>query len=210
MQWVTQKTRKSRTFLNAFKATDIADGSKWFMKNMEGMILEDHARKRVQLHSAAGNIAQWCAKTALPEFGEKFQYRKVHCGFLNDVAVTVEEFIHGQFAKYINNDGKYKMLPLGEMKSVCQKAQSLVHYSYKDIYAPWHTGKHVQFMRPRNCFFWVIWWIRWDLFLSGNLSGHAISNFVKEHGCSGYCVILALETTFFKWWRKCKFRWRQW
>ena len=58
MQWVTQKTRKSRTYLNAFKATDIADGSKWFMKNMEGMILEDHARKRVQLHSAAGNIAQ--------------------------------------------------------------------------------------------------------------------------------------------------------
>ena len=146
MQWVTEKTRKSRTFLNAFKATGRADGSKWFIKkyipkavkNIEdlGMILEDHARKQVQLHSAAGNIAQRCAKTALPEFGEKFQYGKVYCGFLNDVAVTVEEFIHGQFAKYINNDGKYKMLPLGEMKSVCQKAQSLIHYSYKEIYAP--------------------------------------------------------------------------
>ena len=31
-------------------------------------------------------------------------------------------------------------------------------------------------------------------FCSGNLSEHAISNFVKEHMCSRYCVMLALET----------------
>ena len=75
MQWVIEKTRKfhfekdkfsSGTFRNAFKATDIADGSKCFIKkyipkavkNMEdlGMALEDHVHKQVQLHSATGNI----------------------------------------------------------------------------------------------------------------------------------------------------------
>ena len=39
--------------------------------------------------------------------------------------------IDGQFAKYINNDGKCKTLPLGDIKCVYQRAQSLVHYSYE-------------------------------------------------------------------------------
>ena len=38
-----------------------------------GMTLEDHARKHVQLHSAVRSIAQPCATTESPEFGEKFQ-----------------------------------------------------------------------------------------------------------------------------------------
>ena len=92
MQWVIEKTRKfrieedqflSEAFRNAFKTTDIADGSEWAIKkyipkavkNTEdlGMTLEDHARKQAQLHSAARSIAQQCAKTAPPEFGETFQ-----------------------------------------------------------------------------------------------------------------------------------------
>ena len=52
-------------------------------------------------------------------------------GFLNDVLVTVEEFIDGHFAKYINGDGKCKTLPLGDMKHAYQKAQPLVYCSYK-------------------------------------------------------------------------------
>ena len=86
MQWVTEKARKFHVekyqFLNgalrnAFKATiNIADKSKWVIKkyilkavkNMEDldMALQEHARKQVQLHSAARNIAQRCAMTALP------------------------------------------------------------------------------------------------------------------------------------------------
>ena len=69
-----------------FKATDIADGSNWVIKNyipkevnnMEalGMTLEDLACKQVLLHSAACSIAQWCAKTAPPEFGESSDTQK--------------------------------------------------------------------------------------------------------------------------------------
>ena len=149
MQWVTEKIRKfhiekdqfsSEAFRNAFKTTGIADGREWAIKkyipkavkNMEdlGMTLEDHARKQVQLHSAARSIAQICAKTAPPEFGETFQNGKVYFGFLN-VPVTVEEFIDGQFAKYINSDGKCKALPLNNMKCVYQKAHTVVHFSYE-------------------------------------------------------------------------------
>ena len=56
---------------------------------------------------------------------------KFFFGFLNDVLVTVEEFIDGHFAKYINGDGKCKTLPLGDMKHAYQKAQPLVYCSYK-------------------------------------------------------------------------------
>ena len=118
MQWVTEKTRKfhvekdqfsSGTFRKAFKATDIVDGSKWVIKkyilkavkNMEnlGMALQHHGRKQVQLHTAARNITQRCTKTAPPEFGKTFQYGKVYFGFLNDVPVTLEELIDGQFCQ---------------------------------------------------------------------------------------------------------------
>ena len=51
------------------------------VKNAEYMTLEDHAREQVQLHSAARNIAQRCAKAAPSEFGEAFQYGKVILDF---------------------------------------------------------------------------------------------------------------------------------
>ena len=41
-----------------------------------GITLEENTRQPVQLHSSARNIAQRCAKTAPPEFGETFQYGK--------------------------------------------------------------------------------------------------------------------------------------
>ena len=96
-----------------------------------GMILADYAHKQVKLHSAARKILRWCVKTAPPEFGETLQHGKVYFGFLNDVPVTVEEFIDGQFAKYINNGGKCKSLLPGDMKCFYQKAQSLTHYSFE-------------------------------------------------------------------------------
>ena len=215
MQWVTEKTRKfhvekdqfsSGTFRKAFKATDTVDESKWVIKkyilkavkNMKNLSMAlDHGRKQVQLHTAARNVTQRCAKTAPPEFGETFQYGKVYFGFLNDVPVTLEELIDGQFAKYINNDGKCKTLSPGDKKCIYQKAQSLVHYSYElskrkfmllDIQGSMHNLNDPEIATSELFDGGEIY------FCSGNLSGHVISNFVKEHVCSGYCVMLALET----------------
>ena len=86
------------------------------------------------MHASKCNFIQqheyWCAKTARPEFGEKFQYEKNYFRFLDDVPVIVEEFIDGQFAKYINNIDKCKTLPQGDMKCIYQEAKSLLHHSY--------------------------------------------------------------------------------
>ena len=51
------------------------------VKNVDDMTLEDDAREQVELHSAARNIAQRCAKAAPSEFGERFQYGKVILDF---------------------------------------------------------------------------------------------------------------------------------
>ena len=135
IQWVIEKTRKfhvekdkfsSGTFRYAFKASDIADGSKWFIKKyipkavkiMEdlGMALEDHVHNQVQLHSAAGNILISLIKRTYQKDLSKLhspagndqgissadfsavplQSLVKRFGFLNDVAVTVEEFIDSQ------------------------------------------------------------------------------------------------------------------
>ena len=68
------------------------------VKNMEdlGMTLENHAHNQVQVQLAAQNISQRCAKkTAPPEIGEIFQYRKFFCRFPNNVPVKVEKFSDG-------------------------------------------------------------------------------------------------------------------
>ena len=118
--------------------------------------------------------------------------------FLNDVPVTVEEFIHGQFAKYINNDGNCKTFRLGDMKCVYQKAQPLVHYSYElskrkfmllDI-----QGSMYNLYDPKIATSEFFDGKGEIYFCSGNLYKHAFSNFVKERVCSGYRGMLALET----------------
>ena len=155
-----------------------------------------HAGKQVQLYSAARNIAQRCAKSAPPEFSETFQYWKVYFGFLNNVPATVKEFIDVQFAKYINNAGKCKTLPPGDMKCVYQRA--LVHYSYNGNYRKFIL-LDIQGSMYSLCDAEIATSELFDgegtvYFCSGNLSEHAIPNFVKERVCSVYCVMLALGT----------------
>ena len=183
-------------------------GSEWVfrkyipkaVKNMEnfGMILADYAHKQVKLHSAARKILRWCVKTAPPEFGETLQHGKVYFGFLNDVPVTVEEFIDGQFAKYINNGGKCKSLLPGDMKCFYQKAQSLTHYSFEPPKRKFMLlniqGSMYNLYDPEIATSELLDGEGEIYFFSGNLSELAISNFLKEHWCSGYRAMLALGT----------------
>ena len=141
--WENQKNSRWKRSISKwarFKATDIADGGNWVIKNyipkevnnMEalGMTLDDLVFKQVLLHSAARNIARSVMrKDCTTRVWWKFRYEKVCFGFLNDLPLTVQEFIDGKFDKYINNDGKRKTLQPGDMKCVYQKAHSLVHYN---------------------------------------------------------------------------------
>ena len=45
--------------------------------------------------------------------------------------VTIEEFVQGEFHKYVNNNGFHIPSPSVEFDEVYEKAQCLVHYSYQ-------------------------------------------------------------------------------
>ena len=123
---------------------------------------------------------------------------KFFFGFLNDVLVTVEEFIDGHFAKYINGDGKCKTLPLGDMKHAYQKAQPLVYCSYKlskRKFMLLDIRENMNNLQDPEIATSELFDGEGEIyFCPRNLSELAISNFVKEHVCSEYCGMLALET----------------
>ena len=74
--------------------------------------VDQHNRKVVQMHLLARNFAsQLEAEIKANEeseiFGSAFRYRKIfHVETEDKEYVTVEEFIPGQFKKYINNTGQ--------------------------------------------------------------------------------------------------------
>ena len=93
-------------FRKAFKAIEYSSDKIWVVKrykekaikNLENLNLghEEHARKQVQMHTVARNLAERMKKHAPKEFGETFQYdrrRTSDCGRIRCRGI------------YINNDG---------------------------------------------------------------------------------------------------------
>lgn len=79
------------------------------------------------MNSLARNFAMKFAREAPPEFGQTFTYTKVFLGKLDDEFVTLENYLHGRFGKYINNTGDI----YGEgSDAVSTKVETFVHYSY--------------------------------------------------------------------------------
>ena len=60
-------------------------------------------------------------------FGDCFNYNPVYFEKINHECVTVEEFLCGDFQKYINNDGSICWKDL----EITKKAETLVHYTYE-------------------------------------------------------------------------------
>ena len=174
---------------------------KYTQKSIDGMqelnmTHEEHTRKQVQMHTVARNIAQRFAKNTPKEFGCTFEYGKVFYSQYKDLPVTVEEFVEGDFYKYINNDGECGSSTLDDLKIVFLKAQTLVHYSYllseKRFMLLDIQGSMYKLYDPEIA--------TNDLtdndelyFCSGNLSVLAIGAFRKEHTCNCYCRMMKLE-----------------
>ena len=95
------------------------------------MSLEDHTRKQVQMSAVAGHLTKRFAKNVPPEFGGTFEYAKVFFAVFKKQPVTIEEFVQGEFHKYVNNNGFHVPSPSVEFDEVYEKAQCLVHYSYQ-------------------------------------------------------------------------------
>ena len=197
----------SGAFRDAFKATAESGSQckeKWVVKEynvkskntIEDTLqttIEIHTRKQVQMHTVARQLTKQFSTIVPEEFGQSFAYNKVFYSRFNGKAVTVEEFVSGQFTKYVNNDGKC-IIPKAdahrEFKEIFDKAQCLVHYTsliteeklmLLDI-----QGSGYSLYDPEIATADLI-----DagevFFCCGNLSSTSIDTFKKDHLCNKYC-----------------------
>lgn len=161
---------------------------------------ETLCKKAVQMHMLAANLASQFKKH-LPKdngiaFGKTFSYQSAKFGKMvsNKQCVVIENFIPGEFYKYVNNDG----LPCHNNNDcvLLQKAECLAHYSYAksngelmllDIqgssYALYDPEIATESPSDESGL----------KFCMGNLSMLAISNFKKNHECNHYCELAGLD-----------------
>lgn len=171
------------------------------IKDTLGMSVEGHTRKQVQMHAVARNITQQFASKAQAEFKETFTYGKVFYSLLDGQPITLEEYVPGNFAKYVNNDGQCLEPHSEEYNVVFQKAECLVHFSYV------YSKKKMMLLDIQGSMFNL-----YDpeiatpelsddsdssgevYFCAGNLSHLSISKFNSEHSCNKFCDMLKLSS----------------
>lgn len=184
------------------------DTSKTTIETTLRMSVEDHTRKQVQMHAVARNITQQFAFKAPQLFNETFSYGKVFYSTLDGQPVTVEEYVPGDFVKYVNNDGSCLEPPNEDYEVVFRKAECLVHFSYE------YSNKKMMLVDIQGSMFNL-----YDpeiatanlmpsesddqgdvshsgelYFCAGNLSHITISKFKSEHKCSQFCAMLNLTS----------------
>lgn len=107
--------------------------------------------------------------------------------------VTIEEFINGNFQKYVNNDGAIS----SEKTTLCQKAECLVHFSFEksagklmllDI-----QGAEYTLCDPEIATSALLSEDDEYQFCIGNLSVEAINKFCQAHSCNTYCKYIGLK-----------------
>ena len=92
--------------------------------------MEDHTGEQVQMHAVARNITQRFSSRVPIPFGDTFSYGKVFYCVLDELLVTVEEFVPGEFQKYVNNDRTCYAPVTENHQEVYAKAGCLVQFSY--------------------------------------------------------------------------------
>ena len=212
-QDVVIETQKfsSGAFRDAFRATSKTNGTQkqWVVKTynpkaVEAIVvklsstIDDHARKQVQMHAVARHLAQKFALKAPTEFGACFQYNRCYYTTYNDRPATVEEYVPGNFVKYINNDGTFTYPQVGssdEYKELFEKAQCLVHYTYNvsqkklmlldiqgskfDLYDPEIATADIMDDEESEIYF-----------CCGNCTSVGIEEFLQGHKCNEYCNMM--------------------
>ena len=61
-------------------------------------------------------------------FGQTMQYGDIYLGKEGDEHVTIDQYVDGEFFKYINNDG---MVCQCDDTQIVEKAECLTHFSYE-------------------------------------------------------------------------------
>ena len=208
---IEEKEFAAGGFRKAFKATSITEGfnkGTWVVKSYlesavqlikdTGQTTEEHTRKSVQMQYLARNFAsqlkETIAKDKLDEYGDSFEYKSVYMGKTEDgELLTVEEFIPGDFAKFINNNG----IVCEEDTMLCKKAQAFSHFTYEksegkvmvlDI-----QGSGYTLYDPEIASAEIHNEDGGYQFCTGNLAGRAIESFFEVHQCNSYCKLLKLK-----------------
>ena len=119
-------------------------GATWVIKEYKSRVVdiigetnqtvEAHTKKVVQMYCLAQNFANQCKdqieQAGLQEsLGKELQYGNIYLGKKGEDCVTVEEYVEGDFNKYINNDGAIAMV---KMKLFLQKLNALLIFHMKN------------------------------------------------------------------------------
>ena len=116
--------------------------------------------------------------------------------------VTIDEFVQGEFHKYVNNNGFHIPSPSPEFDEVYEKAQCLVHYNHQI------SEKKLMLLDIQGSFFklynpeiattdLLVNYASLDSkevnFCAGNLSCIAMDEFKSKHSCNKYCDMMSLK-----------------
>ena len=140
---IQDKASAERGFRMAFKEKsddESFSGNTWLVKKYNtssketckkmGKTCEMQSRKAVQMNCLARYFSVSFSKTVLKiceGFAECFSYNPVYFGKINYECVTVEEFLTGDFQKYINNNGSICLNDL----DITEIAETFVHCTYE-------------------------------------------------------------------------------
>ena len=168
--------------------------------------IETLSKKAIQAHTLAKNVAENLIKVcheknAEKEFGTFFRYNQAFLGSRtnegNNQVLMVEDFVVGDFKKFINNDGGIVHGGPDDLELLL-KAECLAHFSYEksgknfmivDVQGSGYTlydpeiASSTLAIKENDCLH----------FCMGNLSMEAIEMFVSLHSCNRFCNMLGLQ-----------------
>ena len=199
-------------FRRAYRATSSTDEFKaqeWVVKKYlpetltclreTGQSAEDQSKKIVQTHMLAGNFAEQlrsCVEAqCLKEFGATFSYNQVYMGRIESSSeyVTIEEFIEGEFQKYVNNDGT--ICARADDKQL--KAECLVHFSFhksdRKLMLLDIQGAGMMLCDPEIASCELLSEDDQYIYCAGNMSLLVICHCKGSHICNKYCIALNLS-----------------
>lgn len=161
------------------------------------IIPENKFRRILQLEKSLSVFASKVSSN----FGACFKYNKVYYTVFDGNPATIEEFVEGEFQKYINNTGKV-CKPLDctdEEEVVIDKAECLVHYSYdsskKKLMLLDIQGSHYNLYDPEIATEELMCSESSEIyFCCGNLSTMSINFFKETHICNKYCKMMNLPS----------------
>ena len=198
-------------FRNAYKAKSTTSGfssQTWVVKKFlpeailgieaMGQTIEGQTRKAVQMHSLAQNFAlqlkEKIRKEKLKEFGATFEYKNVYMGKVDGgECVSMEEYIDGDFIKYLNNNGDL----CEESDVMVEKAECYAHFTYeksegKLIVLDLQGSKYTLY-DPEISSSELLGGDGKMQFCNGNLAANAMENLFSNHNCNFYCKLLKLH-----------------